>query len=246
MARSVQDAKDEAELQKTVKEAADRMAGMKAAQKDNAKKSMARMCAGNDSSLVSMVFQEWVKCMEQMKQDKEFEAQVKEQEEKFAQFMKTQSENAKGVLQRMTGSTDSGLVMTAFKAWMEDHLAEKKAKEMEEMMEANQAKFKSLNARAKENATAKSGRAIDIEQDNLLMTVLMNWSIEARVQRVVAHYGGQLENKKHQLEAVQSMFQSFATQLEKGIESTPRKKEKTGKSSSRNAEGKPPSNRGAA
>merc|ERR1719517_127362 len=113
-------------------------------------------------------------------------------------------------------------------------------------MEGQKARFKHLNEKMKENAKGKSGRAIDIEQDNLLMACLMNWSIETRVQRVVAHYGGQLENKKHQLEAVQSMFQSFATQLEKGIESTPRKKEKTGKSSSRNAEGKPPSNRGAA
>merc|ERR1712060_930070 len=87
MAKSVQDSKDEKELEATVKAAADKMAGMKAAQKDNAKKSMARMCAGNDASLVSMVFQEWVKCMAQLKQDKEFEAQVKEQEERFAQFM---------------------------------------------------------------------------------------------------------------------------------------------------------------
>merc|ERR1712060_1047928 len=175
--------------------------------------------------------------MQQLKQDKEFEAQVKEREEKFAQFMKTQSENAKGVLQRMTGSSDSGLIFTAWKAWKEDHEAEKKAKEMEELINGQQAKFKSLKERQSQNAKGKTGRAIDIEQDNLLMQVLMNWSIEARVQRVVAHYGGQLENKKHQLEAVQSMFQSFATQLEKGIESTPRKKEKTGKSSSRNAEG---------
>merc|ERR1711957_1101503 len=113
-----------------------------------------------------------------------------------------------GVLQRMTGSSDSGLLFTAWKAWMEDYESEKKAKEMEELMNGQNAKFKSLNARMKDNAKGKSGRAIDIEQDNLIMAVLMNWSIEARVQRVVAHYGGQLENKKHQLEAVQTMFQS--------------------------------------
>merc|ERR1711870_43752 len=99
----------------------------------------------------------------------------------------------------------------------------------------------SLNARMKENASGKAGRSIDIENDNWLMCCLMNWQIETRVQRVVSHYGGQLENKKHQLEAVQTMFQSFASQLEKGIESTPRKSaQRAGKSSSRTGETKAP------
>jgi len=248
MAKNVLDVKEEAELSKTVKDAADKMSGLKAAQKDNAKKSMARMCAGNDESLTTMVFQEWVKMVATLKQDKEMEAQVKEQEVKFAAFMKSKSDQAKGVLQRMTGSSDSGLLFTAWKAWMENYAEEKKGKEMEELMQANEAKFKNLNARMKDNAKGKSGRAIDIEQDNLLMACLMNWCTEARVQKVVAHYGGQLDNKKHQLEAVQTMFQSFASQLEKGIESTPRKEKshKSAKSSSRAQEGKPPSNRGAA
>merc|ERR1712194_901218 len=152
---------------------------------------------------------------------------------------------AKGVLARMSGSSDTGIIHMAWKAWMEDCQAEKKAKEMEELLNGQNAKFKSLNGRMKENATGKAVRSIDLENDNLLMSIFMNWQIESRVQRVVSHYGGQLENKKHQLEAVQTMFQSFASQLEKGIESTPRKEKSHksgGKSSSRAAgDGKPPS-----
>jgi len=232
MAKAVVDAKEEAALQENVKAASERMANMKAAQKNNAKKSMARMCAGNDASLINMVFGEWVKAMTQMKQDKEYEQAVKEQEERFAQFMKEKSEQAKGVLARMSGSSDTGIMHMAWKAWVEDHESEQKAREMEELMNGENAKFKSLNARMKENATGKAGRSIDIENDNLLMAVLMNWQIETRVQRVVTHYSGQLENKKHQLEAVQTMFTSFASQLEKGIESTPRKKDKSSKGGS--------------
>merc|ERR1712217_932836 len=160
--------------------------------------------------------------------------------EKFAEFMKSKSEQARGVLQRMTGSSDTGLMHTAFKAWLEDWEAEKKAREMEELMNGENAKIKSLNARMKENATGKAGRSIDIEKDNLLMAVLMNWQIETRGQRVVSHYSGQLESKKHQLEAVQSMFHSFASQFEKGIESTPRKKDKSSKGGSSSGDGKPP------
>merc|ERR1719436_249053 len=148
--------------------------------------------------------------------------------------MKGKSEQAKGVLQRMTGSSASGLMFTAWKAWMEDYLNEKKAKEMENLMNSNSERFKSLNGRMKDNAKGKAGRATDLENDDLMMVCLMNWQIETRVQKVVCHYGGQLENKKHQLEAVQNMFQSFASQLEKGIESTPRKSaQRAGKSSSR-------------
>merc|ERR1712039_340225 len=240
MARAVQDAKEEAALQETVKAASEKMANMKAAQKDNAKKSMARMCAGNDQNLMNLCFDGWAKAIVQIKQDKDYEEAVKAQEEKFAQFMKEKSEQAKGVLARMSGSSDTGIIHMAWKAWVEDHEAEKKAREMEELMNGENAKFKSLNARMKENATGKAGRSIDIENDNLLMAILMNWQIETRVQRVVSHYSGQLESKKHQLEAVQSMFHSFASQLEKGIESTPRKKDKSSKGGSSSGDGKPP------
>merc|ERR1712190_623735 len=95
----------------------------------------------------SMVFQEWVKMMAQLRQEKEFEAQVKAQEEKFQEFMKSKSESAKGVLQRMTGSSDTGIMFTAWTAWVDDWNAEKKAKEMEELINGQNAKFKSLNAR---------------------------------------------------------------------------------------------------
>merc|ERR1711920_964345 len=224
----------------TVKAASEKMAGLKAAQKDNAKKSMARMCAGNDQNLMNLCFDGWAKAIAEMKQEKDYEEAVKAQEEKFAQFMKEKSEQAKGVLARMSGSSDTGIIHMAWKAWVEDHEAEKKAREMEELMNGENAKFKSLNARMKENATGKAGRSIDIENDNLLMAILMNWQIETRVQRVVTHYSGQLESKKHQLEAVQSMFHSFASQLEKGIESTPRKKDKSSKGGSSSGDGKPP------
>merc|ERR1712083_981171 len=152
MAKNVQDSKDERDLEGTVKAAAEKMATMKAAQKDNAKKSMARMCAGNDASLTLVVFQDWVKVCAQLKQDKEYESQVKEQEERFNEFMKSKSEQAKGVLARMSGSSDTGLLALAWKAWMEDHVNEKKAKEMEELLNGQSDRFKSLNGRMKDNA----------------------------------------------------------------------------------------------
>merc|ERR1712039_1043833 len=102
---------------------------------------MARMCAGNDHNLMNLCFDAWGKSIQQLKQEKEFEQQIKEQEERFAQFMKEKSEQAKGVLARMSGSSDTGILHMAWKAWVEDHESEKKAREVEELLNGENAKF---------------------------------------------------------------------------------------------------------
>jgi len=60
----------------------------------------------------------------------------------------------------------------------------------------------------------------------MIMAFFYAWSTEAREQHIVKHYGGKLDTKTQQLEAVQTMFRSFANQLEQGIGNTPRSQRK--------------------
>merc|ERR1712019_236367 len=77
-------------------------------------------------------------------------------------------------------------------------------------------------------------RLHELEEEIFIAFFFQSWSAEASLSRVTKHYAGKYDQKKHQLEAVQTMFKSFAVQLEQGISNTPRTK-KSGRSSTSDA-----------
>merc|ERR1712224_933832 len=144
------------------------------------------MSAGNDQALLSLCWQSWGAYVEDYKKNKEMEDAVKAAEQQLADFTKKKSEEAKGVLNRMSGATESGLVASAYNAWRDYFLDLKQSREIEEMIANSDSVFK-------------------------------NWATESALSKVMKHYAGKMDQKKHQLEAVQTMFKSFAVQLEQGI-----------------------------
>eukprot|EP00418_Pyrodinium_bahamense_P099618 CAMPEP_0179037460 /NCGR_PEP_ID=MMETSP0796-20121207/14141_1 /TAXON_ID=73915 /ORGANISM="Pyrodinium bahamense, Strain pbaha01" /LENGTH=424 /DNA_ID=CAMNT_0020733771 /DNA_START=1 /DNA_END=1273 /DNA_ORIENTATION=- len=243
--KGVQEEKDERELEAQTNAARQKMGNLKEAQKENAKKAMLRIGAGNDEALKMQMFQAWLTAHEEEQKNKEFEAMVKAQEEKMQEFLKKQSEGAKGVLSRISGSSDTGLLHMTFGAWQDELKSAKKAMEMENVMKQQQARMKTLNDHMKSSANDSAQRANEQEMENILMAVFMNWATEARVGRLIRHYSGQMDSKKQQLDAVQGMFKTFAQQLEHGINSTPRTTRKTTRSSTRadrsgDAQARPP------
>merc|ERR1719223_2724963 len=101
-----------------------------------------------------------------------------------------------------------------FAEWFEVLKSEKAGKEMERIMKENEEKFKSLNNRQKGNAKSVASKCHQQEEENMIMIFFYAWSTEAREQRVIKVYDTKLNNKKNQLDQVQTMFRSFANQLE--------------------------------
>merc|ERR1711871_78891 len=224
-----------AAMDKQLEEVQARLKNARADAQENTKKVMARMNAGNDNALKQLCWQSWIACMEEMKKDKEIDALAKAQESRYKEFLAKKSEEARGVLDRMSGSTDSGLVQQFFKIWKDDWESEKKGREMEAIISGNDARFKSLNQKQKGAAKSVASKCHQQEEENTMMTIFFAWTTEARLEHIVKHYSGKLDQKKHQLDAVQTMFRSFANQLEQGIGNTPR----TGKSTNRSGAPKP-------
>lgn len=220
-AKDVTDEKEDREMGSELSAGKEKMEALKAGQKDNAKKSISRMMQATDESLRNMAFQEWKKDTAYMKKNRDYEDMVEKQEAKVQEYMKAKGDQAKSVLTRMTSGTETGVMKEAFKAWAEDMANLKRAKELEDILQENQQKFVSLNSRAKSSKSNSASRANDLESENTVMMIFMNWATECRLSGLVYHYGGQMDQKKQQLEAVQSMFKSFATQID-GIQSTPR------------------------
>jgi len=67
----------------------------------------------------------------------------------------------------------------------------------------------------------------------ILYKIFQDWKTQAKLDRLIGYYGSKMDQKKHQLDAVQSMFKSFANQLESGISTTPRSGKKGASASSK-------------
>merc|ERR1712048_1446031 len=91
-----------------------------------------------------------------------------------------------------------------------------------EALEQKSLQLNSLNARQKGASYGSASRTNDQLEENFTMQLFLAWSTEARLDRLIKHYATRMDHKKHQLESVQTMFKTFATQLEQGLGNSPR------------------------
>jgi hypothetical protein len=222
----IMDEKGDAEMQRHMKEAQEKLARMEKSTLENNRKIMTRMSAGNDGTLMELCWQAWHTFVVEYRKNKEFEDKVKKAEQDFQEFMKKKSDEAKGVLNRMTSGSETGLIGSSFQAWRDYYKEVKQSRELEEMMLNGDAKFKSLAGRQKGAAKGVAQRANELENEVFIGHIFYSWSCEAALSRVTKHYASKMDQKKHQLDAVQTMFQSFAQQLEQGIGGSPRSQQK--------------------
>jgi hypothetical protein len=214
--------KEDRELGDKIKASQDKLSAMNAAHKENAQKAMVKICGSNDYGLKNLCFDSWSKDVAAERKNKEFNDQVRAAEASLKEYMKKKSEQAKGVLNKMTGSTDEGLLFLHFAAWRDEYLSVKQGREFEEMIESQKSHYTALNSRQKGAGYNTVSRCNQLEDETVTMHIFMNWCMYARTEMVIKHYGSKMDEKKRQLDQVQTMFKSFATQLEKGIGNTPR------------------------
>merc|ERR1719388_332656 len=86
------------------------------------------------------------------------------------------------------------------------------------MINGNNSKFASLRGRQQGAANGVMSRVTQLQEWHFMTRFFQAWAIDARVETVVRHYESKVDYKKQQLSSVQSMFRTFATQLETSIQ----------------------------
>jgi len=213
----VQETKREAGSQDAMKAMEAKLAGHSAAQAENTKKVMARMSAGSDSALLTLVVSSWVQYIADYKKNKETEDAVRAQEKQMQEFLAQKKEGAKAVLDKMNASTDSGLVEHVMSTWAQAFKEDQQARKMEHLMAENEARFGALNGRQKDNAKGVMSRVNEQMELNCLLKHFSSWATDTKLERIMRHYNSKMEGKKQQLQSVQHLFKSFATQLDQGL-----------------------------
>jgi len=196
-----------------------RLSGMKAQQKDNAKKSLLKMTAGTENALLDLTQEAWHNFVVMEKKTREENEKLEETQKKLAEFKASKGEQATSVIQRFQAGSEMGVVTACWAVWAEEWKSAKKSAELDQAMKASNDRFAMLNGRQKGAANSLASSCGDLGEENDLVQIFLNWATEAKVERIYAHYSGRLEGKKQKMEAVQGMFKRFADQLEQGIQS---------------------------
>merc|ERR1719321_1432010 len=91
------------------------------------------------------------------------------------------------------------------------------------MLEGANAKFGAFGERNKKGAMSAGEKATAVKQYGLLVHSMLLWTEFCKVERLLRYYSNRIESKKHQLQGLQTMFRTFASQLEQGLkDGTPR------------------------
>jgi len=182
-----------------------------------------RNLASGDNMLMDVCLEAWKAWLIDYKKNKDAEDAVKAAEAKVAAFMKSKSEGAKGIIDKMNSATDSGLVEHVISTWVQYQKEKKKAEEMEAMLNGANAKFGAFGERNKGSAMSAGQKATAVKEYGLVIHAWLLWQDVTKVERMLRYYQNRIEGRKHQLQGLQTMFKTFATQLETGLkEGTPR------------------------
>merc|ERR1712113_356743 len=234
-AQEVKRSQKEGDSQQALNELNAQLNKFKGDQANKRKSVMARMGADQDGGLIAITFNSWLQFHSNYKKDKEFEDAVKRSETQIAAHMKRKKDEAKQVLDRMSGATNTGLMAQVFTSWQQCLAEEKKAAELEATMNGAGGKFKSMRSRQSGNAQGVQGRVNEQMKMNLLLRCLKCWQIESRVNKENTELNRKLDQKRKQLQSVQKLFKEFARQLEEGLgavdgDSSGRRSQGTGRS----------------
>lgn len=209
--------KRDGDTAEAMKEIEAKLAQFAADQAENTKRVMQRMGCDQDATLINMTFQSWVKFSIDYKKDKEFEDQVKLAEKLVQEHMAKKKDEAKTVLNRMNAQSDTGLVALMMQHWNTYMTDLKQAREMEEKMGGGSNRFKSLQDRQLGNARGVQGRVNEQININLSLRCFCGWFAESKLNKLDKYYQVKMDGKRKQLHSVQTLFKSFAKQLEEGL-----------------------------
>jgi hypothetical protein len=211
-----QRARDEAEALKLA-EIQGKLDKFNEAQSANAKSVVTRMAAGNDEALTDMCFQAWVKFIEEYNKDRAFNDEVKKAEQMMAEHMKKNKEVAKGVMAKIQGANNTGLLSMCVVEWGKYIAEEKHNRQMENELSEKTAQFSMMNSRQAGNASKMQSRVNEQMNQNLLVRIILAWTLETKQNRVDKYYSQRLDRRRQQLTSVEHMFKHFAAQLDSGL-----------------------------
>eukprot|EP00440_Ansanella_granifera_P033065 gb/GFBE01035876.1/.p1 GENE.gb/GFBE01035876.1/~~gb/GFBE01035876.1/.p1 ORF type:complete len:559 (+),score=154.62 gb/GFBE01035876.1/:1-1677(+) len=165
-----------------------------------------------------MAWQGWMQFSSEYKKNSDVEKQLKDLELKLKEKMDKKKDHMVHVLNLMTDSQDEDLIVEIMQTWARHSQEEKRKRELDDAMKLAHHKLDMLKGRQLDVAHGVRGRMNKQLELICMSRHLIAWVIQTKVVRVQHHYSRKLDTKRKQLQGVQQLFQTFASQIEKNLD----------------------------
>jgi hypothetical protein len=202
----IQQSKKDGDTKKAMEEMEAKLREFRGDQKEKQMKVMGRMLEANNQAALLLVWQSWQAFHKEYAKDRETEEAAKKLEQQMAELMKHKKEDARKVLDRMGGATDTGLMSQVWRAWLVTVAEARKSKDIERLMEEQDVRLKLMLTNQKGTATQAQMRTNEQMNQNLLLRVCGAWMLETKVSHVDKRYREKIDGKRDQLRKVQTLL----------------------------------------
>merc|ERR1719443_874002 len=113
---------------------------------------MARLNGNNAAAILLLHLKAWTDFVTLCKQEMEMEKAVKATELALQKQLEEKKKEARGILDKLAGSTDTGLIAVAMQHWIEFMHQEKDSRAMDDALYGQDTKFKLLAKRHRAGA----------------------------------------------------------------------------------------------
>lgn len=124
----------------------------------------------------------------------------------------------KNVLTSLVNGQTEDLLFEVVQAWVQASVEERRTREMDDAMGQFTGKLSMLKTRQVETAMEVRERMNIQGEMTLLCKYWGHWRLSTKAERLDSYFKRKLESKRKQVAGVQTLFQTFATQIEANLD----------------------------
>jgi hypothetical protein len=163
------------EYQERIELAQKKLLEYKAANLKGARNIMKNKAENLEFGIKHEIFQHWYTDLVEMKRTPEDIKNIAELENKLKSVQKTQAENTKRVMARMTGDSNNALVSFCYQAWISFHQEYQKNKELEDQVKEEEKRVQAYLKSHGDSAKSIMIAASEASDTGLLSTFMTAW-----------------------------------------------------------------------
>jgi len=202
-----------------------KMKEMKETQIENAKHILLRASVENDLAMLRCCFQAFLETWQEAVQEQQIAQQVDRTQEKMKEFMKRKSTIALHLMKEMCYATAAGFQLEVFTSWATLVQQSSVERELQSMVHQQRQRIAWVQDRCKSNNHLLVEGLEKQRQSDVQLEVFSLWRTFAGIESKVLGHKVKVDAKRQQLQGVQTLFRSFASQLEKQLRESQSQKE---------------------
>lgn len=165
-----------------------------------------------------MCYQAWTQFLETERREHATEENIRGLEKELKVLMDAKKAKLKNVLTSLVDGQTEDLLFEVVQAWVQASVEERRTREMDDAMGQFTGKLSMLKTRQVETAMEVRERMNMQGEMTLLCKYWGHWRLSTKAERLDTYFKRKLESKRKQVAGVQTLFQTFATQIEANLD----------------------------